>query len=149
MAMRPRQTIPRQWLIITDAADRETIARATRLPRGIGILLLEPLSGADMRKLRLRGATMVTEQRRSAVRVHNISELRRALLDRTPVILLSPIHATTSHPDWKPMPRMRAGALARLGGRRLIALGGMNPRKFARIRDLGFQGWAGITAFRI
>jgi thiamine monophosphate synthase len=30
----------------------------------------------------------------------------------------------------------------------LIALGGMDARKYARIRNLGFQGWAGISAFR-
>jgi thiamine-phosphate pyrophosphorylase len=43
---------------------------------------------------------------------------------------------------------MRAAALARLAGRRLIALGGMDARKFARIENLGFRGWAGISAFR-
>jgi thiamine-phosphate pyrophosphorylase len=43
---------------------------------------------------------------------------------------------------------MRAAALARLGGRSLLALGGMDARKFARIGRLGFRGWAGISAFR-
>jgi hypothetical protein len=43
---------------------------------------------------------------------------------------------------------MRAAALARLGKRRLLALGGMDARKFARIKGLGFQGWAGISAFK-
>jgi thiamine monophosphate synthase len=43
---------------------------------------------------------------------------------------------------------MRAAALARLGRRNLFALGGMNARRFARVKELGFQGWAGITAFR-
>ena len=32
--------------------------------------------------------------------------------------------------------------------RKLFALGGMDSRKFARIRMLGFQGWAGISAFK-
>jgi thiamine-phosphate pyrophosphorylase len=75
-------------------------------------------------------------------------ELRRALLARTPLILLTPLYPTGSHHDWKPIPHMRAAALARLGQRKLFALGGMNARKFARIRALGFQGWAGIWAFR-
>jgi thiamine-phosphate pyrophosphorylase len=80
--------------------------------------------------------------------VHNAPELCRALLAGTPLILLSQIFPTSSHPDWKPIPRMRAAALARLGGRRLLALGGMDARKFARVRKLGFQAWAGISAFR-
>jgi thiamine-phosphate pyrophosphorylase len=94
------------------------------------------------------GVPVVEERRRGAARVHNAGELRRALLARTPLILLSPIFPTRSHPDWKPIPRMRAAALARLGRRKLVALGGMDARKFARIKRLGFQGWAGISAFR-
>jgi thiamine monophosphate synthase len=43
---------------------------------------------------------------------------------------------------------MRAAALAALGSRKLIALGGMNAERYARIAQLGFMGWAGISAFR-
>jgi thiamine-phosphate pyrophosphorylase len=85
----------------------------------------------------------------AAQRVHDMRELTRALLARTPLIFLSPIQATASHADWRPIPRMRAATLARLAKRRLIALGGMDARKFARVEKLGFQGWAGISAFRI
>jgi thiamine-phosphate pyrophosphorylase len=84
---------------------------------------------------------------RCAARVHNVRELRRALAARVPLILLSPIFATRSHPEWKPLPRMRAAALARLAGRRAIALGGMNRRRFKVIEKLGFIGWAGIDAW--
>lgn len=64
------------------------------------------------------------------------------------MVLLSPLFPTDSHPDWKPLKRMRAAAFARLARRKLIALGGMDARRFARIRHLGFKGWAGISAFR-
>jgi thiamine-phosphate pyrophosphorylase len=80
--------------------------------------------------------------------VHNISELRQALSRGTGLILLSPLYATRSHPDWKPLPRMRAAALVRLAGRELVALGGMDEQRFRRIRRLGFSSWAGISAFR-
>jgi thiamine-phosphate pyrophosphorylase len=73
--------------------------------------------------------------------------LRQALLGRTPLILLSPIHPTRSHPDRRPLPRMRAAALARLAKRRLVALGGMDARRYAKIARLGFSGWAGIDAY--
>jgi len=91
---------------------------------------------------------LVLEQPRAAVRVHGSRELRRAMLARTPLILLSPLFRTSSHPDWKPIPRMRAGALARLGRRRLIALGGMDAQRYAAIAPLGFVGWAGISAWK-
>lgn len=146
--MRSRQTIASQWMIVTDEA---AIAKVRRLPRGSGVLLLKSLSRTQMRRLRhiarLRGLS-VLDERGNAARVHNLRELRSALQARTPLVLLSPLFPTRSHPDWMPVQRMRAAALARLGGRRLIALGGMDARKFARVTKLGFQGWAGISAFR-
>jgi len=147
--MRRRQTAPKQWLIVRGADDEEGLAAARRLPRGSGLLLLKPIAARQMRRLRLRGLTIVEEQPQTAARVHDLGQLRRALLARTPLIFLSPIYPTASHPGWKPLPRMRAAALARLGKRKLFALGGMDERKFARVRRLGFQGWAGISAFRI
>ncbi|HEY4070346.1 MAG TPA: thiamine phosphate synthase [Sphingomicrobium sp.] len=147
--MRRRQTVPRQWIILSDD---DGAARLASLPRGSGVLLLQRLSARDMRRLRhlarQRDLSVVREGRDGAARVHNAPELCRALLAGTPLILLSQIFPTSSHPDWKPIPRMRAAALARLGGRRLLALGGMDARKFARVRKLGFQAWAGISAFR-
>jgi thiamine-phosphate pyrophosphorylase len=75
-------------------------------------------------------------------------ELRKAMAARTQLIMLSPIFETATHPDWQPIPRMRAATLARLGGRKLVALGGMDARRYARVARLGFCGWAGVSAFR-
>ena len=146
--MRRGQTFPLVWLIIPDSADRTALEAAKRLPAGTGILVLQPLAADDERRLRLRGLIVVAEERGTAARVHNMRELRSALLARTPMIFLSPIFPTRSHPEWRALPRMRSAALARLGRRRLFALGGMDARKFTRIQRLGFQGWAGISAFR-
>lgn len=146
--MRRRQTMPHRWLIVRGPDDREGIVTALKLPRGAGVLLLGTLSAEDMRRLRRRRLTVVHERRGSAERVHDLRQLRRALIARTPLILLSPMWPTSSHPSWKPIPRMRAGTLARLAGRKLIALGGMDAHRFARIERLGFQAWAGISAFR-
>jgi thiamine-phosphate pyrophosphorylase len=98
---------------------------------------------------RSRGLSIVIEGTNSAARVHNLKELRRALLKRVPMILLSPLFETRSHPDWRPIPRMRAATLGRLGRRRLVALGGMNGKRYAKVAPLGFSGWARISAFRI
>jgi thiamine-phosphate pyrophosphorylase len=150
--VRPRQSTPESWLILDPAEEKGLRATLACLPAGTGILLLNPLSGSDMRWLRHRARqrqlTIIAEASAGAIRVHNARELRRALLARASLVLLSPIWPTASHPQWRPMPRMRAASLARLGGRKLIALGGMNRKRYAKVKPLGFTGWAGISAFR-
>lgn len=150
--MTRRQTPPEQWLIFAETPSRAVWRVLLQLRRGSGVLVLDQLSSGECRRLRhvakLRGLIIVAESATGAARVHNLRELRRALLNRTPLIFLSPINETGSHPGLKPLPRMRAAALASLDGRKLIALGGMNARRYARIAQLGFIGWAGISAFR-
>jgi thiamine-phosphate pyrophosphorylase len=148
--MNRHQTVPERWLI-ADARMGEDLWHAIRrLPRGSGVLLLRELTRTEHRRLRqlggLRCLRVVTEP--CATRVHNMRELRQSLLKRVPLILISPIHKTQSHPDWPPLSRMRAATLARLTDRRAIALGGMNQQRYAKIAALGFIGWAGIDAFR-
>ena len=148
--MQRRQSVPKQWLIVNEEPDRELWGALRRLPRASGVLVLVDLGAADRRRLRVlaRRRELTVAHAGQADRVHNLRELTRAMLRRSQLILLSPIYPTRSHPEWQPLPRMRAAALARLGGRKLIALGGMDARKYARVRRLGFQGWAGISAFR-
>jgi thiamine-phosphate pyrophosphorylase len=150
--MSRRQTPPRQWLLVTDGNRSKVVAMARQLPRGSGILLLVPVTGSDMRRLRTiavsRGLRLEREGRGRAARVHDLRQLRAALMQKTRLILLSPMFPTNTHPDWTPMPRMRAATLARLAGRDLVALGGMNERRYARVVRLGFSGWAGVSAFR-
>lgn len=150
--MTRRQTMPRQWLIVDQRMGDHLWKAARALPRGSGILLLHPFGPSEQRSLRrlahLRELTVLTEVSGAAARVHNMRQLRQALLRRTPQILISPLYATRSHPEWKPLPLMRAATLARLTGRKAIALGGMNARRYATRARLGFIGWAGISAFR-
>jgi thiamine-phosphate pyrophosphorylase len=149
--MTRRQTMPEQWFV-AHARSRELWATLGKLPRGSGVIVTLRMSSSERRRLRhlsrVRGLTVVMEQSRVARRVHDIRELRQALLRRTPLILLSPIYPTRTHPHWAPLPRLRAAALARLADRRLIGLGGMDPKRYSALRALGFSGWAGISAFR-
>ncbi|MGI8706101.1 MAG: thiamine phosphate synthase [Sphingomicrobium sp.] len=158
--MKRRQTkdprTARRWLVADERMGVELWNAVRKLPRGSGVLVLYPdLPKGERAKLvarlrhiaRVRGLVLADESAGEAVRVHNLPELRRALYRRVPMILLSPLNSTRSHPEWRPIGRMRAAALARLSGRRLLALGGMNERKFRRIECLGFQGWAGIDAW--
>ena len=147
--MTRRQTkAPHRWLIVAAPPDRDF---ERRLPSATGVIVLGPsgdLARRLRRRTRARGLVIVEERSGHVARVHDLAELRLALLARTPMILLSPIHPTTSHPGRPPIPRMRAAAMARLARRRLIALGGMDEARFRRLAPLGFQGWAGISAFR-
>ena len=154
--MKPRQTRPGQWLIAA-ARSRPHLALAfRRLPRGSGIVVLDDFGSAvERRRLKRelrrkgtgRGRHIVEEGGRGARRVHDSRELRQALLTGASLILLSPLFETRSHPGQRPLPRMRAAALARLGKGRLVALGGMNAQRFRQIRRMGFDGWAAIDAW--
>jgi thiamine-phosphate pyrophosphorylase len=150
--MTHRQSMRGQWLIVELQPGREEWRALGNLARGSGVILLAPVGPKARRALsRFASAhdlSLIVERRGAVARVHNQPELTKALLRRTSLILVSPIHSTRSHPDWKPLPRMRAATLARLAGRRAIALGGMNGQRFAKIAPLGFIGWAGISAFR-
>ena len=150
--MTRRQSLPEQWLIVDQGLNAAAWTTIRRLPRGSGILVIGAIAAKDGRRLRVmarrRQLTIVLEDRRSAARVHNQRELTRALLRRAVLILLSPVYPTNSHPEWKSIPRMRAAALASLAERHAVALGGMNARRYANVAQLGFIGWAGISAFR-
>ena len=150
--MSRRQTVPIRWLILDRPSEVDLREALGQLPRGTGVLVVGETAPAQLRRLRRVAATrqlvIAGERRRYAARVHDMRELRGALLARTPLILLSPIYPTATHPDWKSIGRMPAAAMARLAGRKLFALGGMDERRFIRVRRLGFIGWAGIGAWR-
>lgn len=147
--MERRQTLPVSWFVLTGP---ESLDVLRRLPRDTGVLVLPGLSPRDLRAVRraarTRRLSLIMEQPGAPLRVHSMRELRKALGNPAPLIFVSPLNVTRSHPDWEPLPRMRAATLARLAGRRAIALGGMDARRYAKITPLGFIGWAGISAFR-
>ena len=62
------------------------------------------------------------------------------------LLFVSPVFATRSHPA---MPSIGAMAALRIGaglGARIVALGGMDARRFRRVAARGFDGWAAIDA---
>lgn len=62
------------------------------------------------------------------------------------LLFVSPLHPTRSHPGQGALGPARAAAIGRGLGPKLIALGGMTPRRFRAARTLGFHGWAAIDA---
>jgi len=149
--MKARQRLPKQWLITDPRIGPEVVRLVRRLPCGSGVILRPHLSEAEGRRIRQvaaqRGLYTVLEERGRAVRVHNAREIALARLGGARLLLLSPMFATATHPGAPALPRMRAAALARLAGQPLLALGGMDAPRFAHVRALGFDGWAGIDAW--
>jgi len=154
--MTRRQTLPRQWLVADDRLGDRLWPAVRSLPRGSGVLFLyRELPKASRARLLLklrriagsRRLIILDETAGEAARVHDAKELRQAGLAGTPLLFLSPMYPTRSHPERRPIPRMRAAALVRLPNAPIIALGGMDERRFRRIRCLGFSGWAGIDAY--
>ena len=155
--MQRRQSrIPRQWLITDERLGDRLLPAIRRLPPGSGVLLRhhdlpkrkrQRLKRTIRRLGRVRNLMLVDEAEGAAVRVHNSREIARAHLQGASVLLLSPVYPTRSHPDWQPLPRMCAAALLRLTKRPVLALGGMNSRRFGQVKGLGFHGWAGIDAW--
>ena len=155
--MRRGQTsIPTRWLVADGRLGDRLWRAAERLPRGSGILLLfrelprreRARLAARLRALaRRRGLVVADELAGDAARVHDAEEIRQAALRGIPLLLLSPVYPTRSHPDRRPLPRMRAAALLRLARVPVIALGGMSQNRFASVAALGFHGWAGIDGW--
>lgn len=152
-----RQTgIPSEWLIVDSRLTADVFRIVRYLPRCSGVLVLHHDLGARERRALLTRLRRIAQDKRLKIldearghsaRVHNMGELRRALTANVQLLFLSPIFRTRSHPDWRQLPRMRAATLARLPKRSVMALGGMDRRRFRTIQKLGFAGWAGLDAW--
>lgn len=171
--MRARQPLPRLWLM-TDERQRDGLLQAVaRLPAGVGIvfrhyslaevarrnlfdrvkaaapglvLLAGPAAearawGADGSHGRGRGRGL-----RSAP-VHSLAEIRLAEGRGAALLFLSPVFATSSHPDARPLGLARFAWLARRTELPVIALGGMNEARGRRLASFGAYGWAGIDVW--
>lgn len=154
--MSGRQRVPRQWLVADGRIGGDLWPALREVPRGSGVLLLyRDLKKGDRARLlaklrriaRARQLVVVDEAAGEAARVHNLSELRRAGSAKIPVLFVSPVFRTRSHPDWVPLKRQRLASLVRLSVAPVIALGGMDARRFRKVEPLGLAGWAGIDAW--
>lgn len=169
------RTLPTRWLM-TDERGGDPVALAERLPRGTGIVfrhhatppaqrraLLEAVARVARRRrlvlvvagdARARGVAGVHNRRARDPRqivtraVHSPAQIVTGIRAGADLLFVSPVFATRSHPDARPLGVVRLGLL--LGRRRVaaIALGGMNEARFARVARLpGVIGWAGIDAW--
>lgn len=171
-----RRPVPHRWLMTDERMGDALWTALERLPRGSGVIVRHyslPLAerGALFAQIariaRRRGLVLVRAgkerlgrgeqgvhgrdgRRRPGLRswpAHSAREVvagRRAGAD---VILISPVFSTSSHPGARPLGPLRAARLARLAGGRAIAMGGVNANRMARLKPLGFNGWAAIDGW--
>lgn len=124
---------------------RELFARVARVARRRGLVLIR--AGED----RLgRGEAGVHNRRGHGVRTaaaHGRREAVAAVRAGADLLFVSPVFATRSHPGARELGMRRLRALTAELGVPVIALGGMDERRFRRLRRLGISGWAGIDAW--
>jgi thiamine-phosphate pyrophosphorylase len=81
------------------------------------------------------------------VAVHSRQALRQAAMCGADAALLSPVFATASHPDERPLGLEGFNLLAAQAGLPVYALGGINANNAARLLSGRAVGIAAITAF--
>ncbi|HWI84704.1 MAG TPA: thiamine phosphate synthase [Sphingomonas sp.] len=95
--------------------------------------------GAHGRSLHVRAARPLVR----TASVHQAGEVRSSCAD---AMFVSPVFATRSHPGGRSLGILRFGLIAQAAVGPVIALGGMNTRRFRRLARLGAYGWAAVDA---
>lgn len=160
--------LPRRWLMTDERMGEALGAALGRLPKGSGVVFRHySLSLAARRALferveriaRKRGLCVVWAgptrhtashgRHRGALTapVHSRREALAAVRAGAKILFVSPVYATRSHPGGRVLGRIRLGTMIRGLRVPVVALGGMDERRWRGIRALGFYGWAGIDAW--
>lgn len=163
---------PVVWLMTDERTGDALLPALRRLPPGSGVVFRHySLERRDRRTLfvrvrriaRARGLTLVVARPAGVGRAHGVHGTARGEGLRTwpahdrrqavagaragaALLFVSPVHPTRSHPGAPALGPARAAAIGRGLGPKLIALGGMTPKRFRAARALGFHGWAAIDA---
>jgi len=170
--MPARQPLPRLWLMTDERLGDGLLDAVARLPAGAGVVfrhysleevarrsLFEQVRAAHPGLLLLAGPAELADRWGAdgshgpgpgaglrTTPAHDLAEIRAAEAAGAALIFLSPVFATRSHPEARPL---GAGGFARLAAQTrlpVIALGGMTPKRAETL--VGAYGWAGIDAWR-
>lgn len=164
-----RQPIPRLWLMTDERLGEHLWEAMKRLPRGGGVVFRHyGLSPGERRRLymevrrlarrrrltllvagsALPGADGVHNHTGAGLRsasAHGLRELKAAERRGVDLVFLSPVFGTRSHPGARPLGPARFARIARAARVPVIALGGMNARRFRALS--GAWGWGAIDAW--
>lgn len=163
--------LPRRWLMTDERLGDALWAAINALPRGSGIVfrhyatapatrhaLFRRVCGLARRKGLVvvvggppigRGAILRHGRHRDALTapVHSRTEAIAAARAGAALLFVSPVYPTRSHPGAPALGPVRFGLMIRGLKLPVIALGGMNERRWRAIRPIGAYGWAGIDAW--
>jgi thiamine-phosphate pyrophosphorylase len=171
-----RPPIPTLWLMTDERMGDDLWSAIDALPRGAGIVFRHHATPQDKRRaLFARVAALARRKRLLLVRagrerlgrgeagVHGRAPLRangirtwaahtraEAIAGKragASLLFISPVYPTRSHPEARATGPLPAAAIGRGLGLPVIALGGVDARRFTRLRGLGFNGWAAIDAW--
>lgn len=171
---KPPPTIPTLWLMTDERMGERLWSAIAALPRGAGIVFRHYATPPrDRRALFARVAALARRRHLILVRAgpkrlgRHEAGVHGAVTDRglrtwaahsrteavagkrggAAALFVSPIFPTRSHPGARASGPLRAAGIARGLGLPVIALGGLDARRFRRLRGLGFHGWAAIDAW--
>lgn len=117
----------------------DRVRRAARR-KGLLLVLAGPSIGrAELRHGRERGALTAP--------VHSRREAIAAMRAGAALLFVSPVHPTRSHPGAPALGSVRLGLMIRGLKLPVIALGGMNERRWRALKPVRVHGWAGIDAW--
>ncbi len=160
MSKRHRLPLPRLWLMTDERMGDALFPAITKLPRGSGIVFrhyslaprqrlallrkIEQLARRYRHVVILGGKSHGRHRGAIAAPVHSIPERIAAERAGARLLFVSPVHATRSHTDAKPLGRVRFGLLTRGAKLPVIALGGMTASRARALRPFKIYGWAAI-----
>jgi len=123
--------------------------RVRRIAAARGLVLVLAAKDGKARRWRADGAhhRHPHAPRYGTAPAHDLREIRAAERSGAAAILLSPLHATRSHPKARGLGRMRFAALARATRLPVIALGGIDAIRGRMAMRAGAYGWAAIDAW--
>lgn len=172
--MRPRQPIPRLWLMTDERLGDALWPALARLPHGAGVVFRHYSLPLAERKALFARIERIARRRRLILMVarpwrvspligvhgarhrqanlrtapaHSRREALAAVRAGADALFVSPVFATRSHPDAPALGVVRLGLITRGLGVPLIALGGMNHRRARALALQDIHGWAGIDAW--
>lgn len=164
--------LPGTWLFTDERQGAALWTALDRLPRGAGVVFRHyrsPDRAALAKRVRMvcrrRGLLFVVAgplrlartwradgahgrfQGALTAPAHNRAELVAARRAGVRLAFLSPLFATRSHPEARPLGVLRFGQLARQAGLAVAALGGVSAVNWRRLKNLGASGWGAIDAW--
>lgn len=162
--------LPRRWLMTDPRLGDGLWDALAALPPGSGVIVRHYELPAAERRVLLERVERIARRRRLVLvvagrnrlgrmpshgrhrgaltaPVHSRIEAIAAIRNGAKLLVVSPVHATRSHPGTPALRPVRLGLLIRGLNIPVIALGGMNERRWRALRPLGVHGWAGIDAW--